>query len=962
MTESLAQGICRAPLPFDRAQADNVLCGLPANLAGNVMGELLRGVAGCSPFLAQLLKFHGAWLDEVSGLPSGDVIGTLVSEVDEVAERTDLQGLGSALRVARARAALFIALCDLGGCWELGQVTGGLSELAGRLTDIALHWMVSEEIRRGKIPCLAPGSSAGDTGLFVIAMGKLGARELNYSSDIDLICLFERRRFAASRRGGEASARFVHVIRRLLRVLSEFTADGYVFRTDLRLRPNPSMTPVCMAVEAAENYYATVGRTWERTAYIKARPVAGDIGAGNRYLRNLASFIWRDPLDFAAIEDIEDILRKIRVKKGHFTPAAVPGCDIKLSPGGIREIELFVQTRQLIMGGRLPVLRDPTTLGGLAALQSEGLIGAGMCEAQSQAYIAHRNLEHRLQMIGDKQTQTIPLDEDARARVAALDGYADKRAWEQAIAERLASVHEVTEGFFDARARHPVVPQEVVLDEQSMTALGFENPQAASRIIQRWRDGGVVATRSGRARRLYAALEADIIGLLGRADLPDPAISAFDRFLSGLPAGVPVFSAFRANRHLLEQAIDLFTTAPRLAELVGRWPQTMDAVLVDDFVETVPSLEWLDADLHIRIGDTGDYERVLDIARVWARENRFRVAVQLLSGRLDPIEAGTACSMIAESLVNTLFSSVTERFAANNGPAAGRGIAVIAMGALGTREMTAKSDLDLILVYDSTGDEQAHAPLRVPTYFLRLARAMIGALSVKTTEGQLYPVNMCLHHKRCHKGRKGPVLLSVSAFEHHQTRHAGVREHIALMSGRVIYGDPGLVADIERIIRAVLAERRGDSRLLEEARSMREQLIDAPRCARVNHWSLEHTAGGLVDIGFLARTGGLLNGVGFGKPARDLIPMLAEGGWMGVEDTDALARALRTQTCLHQIGCVALERSEDPLDFGERIRRVMVQATGSGDFDSLSETLRSETERAASICAGVLDASSPDRI
>lgn len=948
MIHSLSQGVCRAPIPFDCDQAGDVVSALPVELTGNAMGELLEGVAGCSPFLARLLKSHGTWLEEVSALPSRDVLRDLVSEVDKVAERGDWQCLLSALRVARARAALFIALCDLGGVWNLGQVTDGLSSIAEGLTGAALRWLVSEEIRLGNIPNMESGDAADGAGLFVIAMGKMGARELNYSSDIDLICLFDQQRFEAVGRG-EAKSRFIHVIRRLVRALSDYTADGYVFRTDLRLRPNPPTTPVCIAMEAAERYYATVGRTWERAAHIKARTVAGDIDAGRRYLRNLASFIWRDPLDFAAIEDIEEILRQIRIKKGHFTPAAIPGCDIKLSPGGIREIELFVQTRQLIMGGRLPVLRDPTTLGGLAALQDEGIIDAAMCEAQTNAYIAHRNVEHRLQMIGDNQTHTIPLDENARARVAALDGYADRQAWENAIAERLASVHEITEGFFEAGARDPVAPRKVALDENSMAALGFGNPQEASRLVERWRDGGTIATEVERARRLYVSLEAEIVELLGRADDPDAAIIEFDRFLSGLPAGVQVFSMFRANRHLLEHVIDIFTTAPRLAGLLGRWPQTMDAILVEDFFKSLPSREWLEADLHIRIGDTDDYERVLAISRIWAREIRFRVAVQVLSGALDEIEAGEAFSMIAETVVNGLVPLVIERFASKHGPVPGRGMAVIAMGKLGTREMTAKSDLDLIVVYDSLEQRWEDAAIPPSTYFTRLTRSLIAALSAETPEGRLYPIDMRLRPS----GRNGPVAVSLSAFQDHQTKHAWVWEHLALMRGRVVCGSPSLVADIERIINTTLAARKNDPRVIEEARGMRDKLVDAHREDRANHWSLKYTAGGLMEIEFLAQTGGLLNGLGFGKPARDILPLMADVGWIDAEDATALASALRMQTRLQQIKCVALEGSEDSLEFGGRLKRFMAQENGTTDFDNLQESLRLEQEGAASVCARV---------
>jgi len=950
MTTGLAQGVSRAPIPFDPDHAADVVSALSGDLTRDALGALLRGAAGSSPFLAKLLKSHGAWLAEVSGVASEDVLDGLVAKARESAEAADWQGLLRALRVARARAALFIALCDLGGAWDLGRVTRGLSDIADGLTETALRWILAQEIARGKLPGMDEGDAANGAGLSILAMGKMGARELNYSSDIDLICLFDQDRFEPEWQGA-ARARHIHAIRRLVKALSEWTSDGYVFRVDLRLRPSPSTTPVCMGMGAARDYYATAGRTWERAAHIKARPAAGDLDAGRAYLRGLASFIWRRPLDFAAIEDIEGILRKIRVKKGHFTPAAVPGCDIKLSPGGIREIELFAQTRQLIMAGRLPGLREPTTLGALAALRDEGMIDADMCENLSRSYIAHRTVEHRLQMIGDRQTQTVPADPEARARVAALDGWSDMQAWEAAIAGRLATVHRIVEGFFDAGSRDPVAPPEVPLDGRNVAALGFADAPEVRRKVHRWRTGGIAATGSDRARRLYATLEPELLRLLGQADSPDAALAGFDRFLSGLSAGVPIFSLFKANRHLLERLVDIFAAAPRLAGLLGRRPQIIDALLEDDFFRELPDRDWLEADLRIRIGDTDHYESVLETARIWAHEVRFRVAVQVLLGKVREVETGEAFSRVAETILDALVPLVVERFASKHGPPPGRGMAVIAMGRLGTREMTARSDLDLIAVYDADGaDPPDGAPaLSPPAYYSRLTRSLITALTADTAEGRLYPVDMRLRPS----GRQGPVAVSLAAFEDHQIRHAWVWEHLALMRGRVVAGDAALAADIGKIIGTALSNRRGDARVMEEARAMRGKLMAAHRAERGNPWALKHAAGGLMEIEFLAQTGGLLHGVGFGRPARDILGPLADIGWIGAEEARDLARALRLQSRLQQIDCVALERPNHSPDTGARLRRVMVEAGGVPDFDALSETLRAAQGKAASTCARV---------
>ncbi|MDT8344094.1 MAG: glutamine-synthetase adenylyltransferase, partial [Thermohalobaculum sp.] len=484
---SLATRITAAPLAFEPDRAADIIARLPGALTTGATGELIRGAVGSSPYLARLTGRHAAWLaDAVAVAPEAALAG-LLAEARAAAEGADQRALGVALRLAKARAALLIGLADLGGAWDLGAVTGALTDLADALTGIAARWLLAQEIGRGRLPGMTVESLATGAGYVVLAMGKHGARELNYSSDIDLICLFDQDQIAPDE-FGDAKARYIHVTRGLVKLLSEQTAEGYVFRTDLRLRPSPSTTAVCMAMEAAERYYESVGRTWERAAHIKARPIAGDLDAGAAYLKRLVPFIWRRHLDFAAIDDVEDLLRKIREKKGRFTPSSVPGHDLKLGPGGIREIEFFAQTRQLIIGGREPGLREPTTLGALARLAAAGHIPAATAEALSADYVAHRTLEHRLQMIEDAQTHTIPVPEPARARLAALAGWADREAFERDVAERLARVHGTTRAFFSTPARAQAEGAGEI-DEAALARAGFQRPGDACRMLERWRSG-----------------------------------------------------------------------------------------------------------------------------------------------------------------------------------------------------------------------------------------------------------------------------------------------------------------------------------------------------------------------------------------------------------------------------------------------------------------------------------------
>ncbi len=953
MSDSLATSITRAPISYDNTLATDVTSGLHDALCTGALGDLVHGTAGSSPFLAGLLDRHGAWLAVAVEQPENEVLDCILTVAKEAGRSTDWPGLLSALRLAKARAALFIALADLGGAWDLGNVTRALTDVAETLTETALRWLVTNEIALEKIPGMTEEDISSGAGICVLAMGKMGARELNYSSDIDLICLFDQDGLDDTV-FSEVKARYIHVTRQLTKALSERTPDGYVFRTDLRLRPSPSVTPVCLSMEKAERYYYSVGRTWERAAHIKARPAAGDIVAGRAYLDRLSAFIWHRDTDFAAIQDVEDIRRKIRENKGNFHPARLPGYNIKLGPGGIREIEFFTQTQQLIMGGRLPGLRDPTTLGALAALRDEGIIREEMCATLSEAYIAHRNLEHRLQMVADAQTQTIPVSEDSRARVVALDGWADQKAWEIDITERLATVHSVIECFFDAVKSRTTQTNTPETDEHILAACGFERPKDAYRMIRSWRLGEVVATRSDRARRIYATLEVDLVNLFGQVDSPDDAIIEFDRFLSSLPTGVQVFSLFKANPPLLKLVVDIFATAPSLAAHLGRAPQALDALLESDFSDKFPQQDWLEVDLHIWIGDTTDFECVLDITRRWARELKFRAGVQILRGTIDMVEAGNAFSSIAETVLRGLMPFVIEDFASRHGPPPGRGMAVIAMGKLGTREMTAKSDIDLITIYDASKDEMSNGPRPLPssTYYLRLTQLLISALSAPTAEGRLYEVDMRLRPS----GRQGPIAISLASFKYYQAQQAWVWEHLSLSRARLIFGGESLTEDISQVIDTVLLGRKGDPRVIEEAREMRARLLKAHRQDRLNPWSLKHTLGGLVEIEFFAQTGGLFSGMGGGRPAREILYPLADMGWMTPTEAKNLDAALSLQTCLQQIECIALDPPFDLSSANEKLRQTLVDVTEISDFDTLTKTLKTAQTDAAAACARVFDA------
>ncbi|MCF6304012.1 MAG: glutamine-synthetase adenylyltransferase, partial [Rhodobacteraceae bacterium] len=620
--------VVSAPIAYDAARGQQALApfdGLPQNLL-----DLIKGTAGCSPYLEGSITREADWLRDIHDQPLADVFFNILQ-----IEGDSFQTLSDNLRIAKRRAALLIALADLGGIWDLKQVTKALTDLADTVVQKALEFLVGAEISRGKLPGCTPADIPQAAGMVALAMGKMGADELNYSSDIDLIMLFDESRFPVED-CGELRAGFIRITKRMVKLLSQNTAQGYVFRTDLRLRPDPSVTPVCISMEAAERYYESVGRTWERAAFIKARPCAGAIDAGWKFLQRLQPFIWRRHLDFAAIEDAHDMRLRIREHKGLHGPIVIAGHNMKLGCGGIREIEFFAQTRQVIVGGRDAELRSRETVQALNDLHRKGWIEAGDCKNLVEAYQQHRLIEHRIQMIDDAQTHIMPDDRAKRDRLAAFCGFDNRKDFEAEIIARLEMVHQITERFFASDSDIP---------EKPLDAYGFRDVGAVQAMMDKWQD--YPALRSDRAQRIFSRLQPVLLAKLSAASNPNEALIHFDGFLARLPAGVQVFSLFDANPELLDLLVDICTTAPELARYLGQNARVLDFVLGQAFFQPLAGQLELQAELALLVDAATDYETVLDAARIWVHEQRFRIGVHLLRGISNADEASAAYSDVA---------------------------------------------------------------------------------------------------------------------------------------------------------------------------------------------------------------------------------------------------------------------------------------------------------------------------
>jgi glutamate-ammonia-ligase adenylyltransferase len=611
-----------------------------------------------------------------------------------------------------------------------------------------------------------------------------------------------------------------------------------------------------MSVAAAIAYYESVGQNWERAAWIKARPVAGDFGVGERLLRELRPFVWRKHLDFAAIQDIHSIKRQINAHRGGGR-IAVEGHDIKIGRGGIREIEFFAQTQQLIWGGRIPELRVRSTCEALERLAEAGRIDPAAAAVLIADYRFLRRLEHRLQMVDDARTHRLPDDRDGIAHIGAFLGYRGPEAFAADLTAHLSSVERYYAELFE-QAPSLAGPGNLVFTGaendpetlRTLSRLGFVDPPAVAALVRSWHHGRMRATRSQRVREILTELVPELLRLFGVTPHPDEALRRFDQFLSRLPAGVQLFSLFQANHGLLALVADVMAGAPGLAEQLAQRPALLDAVLTHEFFTALPEQTLLAVDLARVLTGVTDFADTLDLLRRWAGEKRFQVGVQLLRRGLGSEPAGRALADIAETALAALVPAVETEFARRYGRVPGGAFAVIGMGRLGSREMTLASDLDLILIYDAPPESTVSdgpQPLSVPAYYARLSQRLIGAVTAATAEGPLYPVDMRLRPS----GSSGPIASSLDSFDYYQRHSAWTWEHMALTRARPVAGDAALCRRIAATADAVLRQPRDPAQLVTDVADMRRRI--AGEHPRPSPWDLKNRRGGLTDIEFIAQ-------------------------------------------------------------------------------------------------------------
>ncbi len=950
--------------PLDPVQAQAVLDDLKARALETQLSDVaalldddkavafLAAVLDLSPFIREALLHHPQILSRIAKTEPETALGEILAAIAICGEEEGASeaSLMTGLRNLKREAHVLIALCDLARIFDAQATTGWLTDLAEACTGAAVRFLLRDADSAGKIALPDRNEPEKESGWVVLGMGKFGARELNYSSDIDLIVFVDETRPAIGD-PYECVETFSRLTRRLVRILQDRTADGYVFRVDLRLRPDPGSTPLAIPVGAALNYYEGRGQNWERAAMIKARPVAGDRASGQQVLAELSPYVWRKYLDYAAIADVHSIKRQIHAHRGH-GDIAVRGHNVKLGRGGIREIEFFVQTQQLIAGGRFPELRGNRTVPMLTKLAERGWISEQARDALAEKYWFLRDIEHRIQMIADEQTHILPEDDEGFARIAHMMGYDDPAEFSQKFLDALKVVEKHYAALFEQAPELGNASGNLVftgdVDDpgtlETLATMGYERPSDICRVIRTWHFGRYRATQSAEARERLTELTPALLKAFAETKRADDALLRFDGFLQGLPAGIQLFSLLQSNPRLLNLLVMIMSAAPRLAEIITRKPHVFDGLLDPAIFSEMPTRAYLEERLRVFLGPASNYEEVLDRLRIFAAEHRFLIGIRLLTGAIDGVRAGRAFSDLAELMIARAFDAVEGELQRRHGKVKGGKVALLAMGKLGSRELTAGSDVDLILLYDHDADaEESDGDKRLAPsqYYIRLTQRLIAALSAPTAEGVLYEVDMRLRPS----GNKGPVATHISSFGKYQRTEAWTWEHMALTRARVIHADSDFKTIIEQEIDDIIAMPRDEAKIAADVREMRA-LIATEKPPR-DDWDFKLKRGGIIDLEFIAQfavLAGKLNGAPRPLATEEVLAAL-HPSFADPASVDALVEAHRFYTNLSQCIRLCLDESVAVEQFPPGLRELLCRVVNAPAISHIESQIKDcETE------------------
>ncbi len=874
-----------------------------------------------APYLDRLITRYPQTMAALESASVASVLKDVQAPLATLSELTEAEAMRE-LRSAKQQTHLCLAAADLAGAWPVMQLTAAISDFADAACRAALGFALN-----------AAGLS--HKGLFLIALGKMGAHELNYSSDIDIAAFYDPDIFdGGDRSPGDAAAR---IIKHMVKLLDTVTGDGYVVRTDLRLRPDPRSTPVAVSTRMAEHYYESVGQNWERMVWIKARPFAGDLQAADDFLTTMKRFVWRQHLDYWTINDIQAIKAMInasadRARLERTNP------DVKLGAGGIREIEFFAQTQQLILGGRDRDLRAPDTLGALNALQVRGVVAETVAEELGAAYKTLRQIEHRIQMRQDEQTHTLPADDQARSAVAALCGITDLGKFDDAVKTLRLSVHDTYRALFnkgeqsETENRYGNLVFTGVDDDpgtvKTLSGFGFSNPADIIATIRRWHRGYTPATKSARGRQVLTAILPSLLYEMGQTGEADRAFGHFCSFFETLPSGVQALSMLQAEDGLRQDLITTLALAPRIGGMLGRKPHLLEA-LIQRALITRPD-----------ISSDADFETAMDTARLYVRDQAFLLGHDLLHGRVAAGDSARAFSDLADWTIQAMASAAEAECHRQFGPPPGDWC-VAALGRLGGQAMTAASDLDLMVLY-APSDSDASSQ-----WFARFTKRLITALSAPTAEGSLYEVDMRLRPS----GHSGPVAVRLSSFDAYYREKAWTWEAMALTRLRPIADRNGLGERVMAACEVIFSQPRDAVTLRQDVLEMRQRL--AKEKPGEGFWDLKLGTGALVDLEFIIQHA-LLSPADKSAAAPHVpsaINLLESAGQFTADEAETLLRGYKLISSLQQVQRLALPGHINPETISMGLKDKLVQAGNADTFDGLVTSLSEVKSAIASLFA-----------
>jgi len=897
-----------------------------------------KSAAAGAPYLEGLI---GKWPNIVKALESvspENIFQNILSEM----EPGDTTELPRRLRMAKQKIHLLTGLCDVAQVWDWEQVTEALSAFADACMELLIKAIAAD---MGFVSCNKRGPIPG---LFVMALGKYGGRELNYSSDIDLIVFYDPSALKlppALTSANRAERTLVRFVRKLMRGFDETSEEGYVFRTDLRLRPDPRANTVAVSTLTAERYYETLGQNWERAAMIKARFCGGDAVAADEFSASvLTPFIWRRSLDYAAIADIHSIKRQIQAGM-NVDDFAAPGHDLKLGVGGIREIEFFASIQQLILGGRQKTLRTPRTVDALQALADGGYVAHSIVKTLIEDYAVLRGLEHRVQMYADEQTHDWPASQAQRQQLVSLCGLDDYLSYEQNMAAVFSRVHTAYSDLFseeeDLSASKGslvftgVAPETVTM--KTLSGYGYRRGTEVWKHMADWLGGRIRATRSPRARELLTRLAPRLIEVCAETGAPDEAFFGFAAFMANLNAGVTMLSLLVEKPRALNELVNLLALAPPLAQTLSQRPSLIDAMIEPGFArpEGVSKL----IDYGGLIPQEADFEASMNIVRRHVHEDQLSLIAAMLRQKTT-LGCGGAFSAMASGAITALLPQALKETERQYGNITGE-FAVLALGKLAGREMTLSSDIDIMLIYD----DGASSAEKNSALYNKLTKRLVTALSSITQEGRLYEVDMALRPS----GRSGPLAVSIRAFEKYYRENAWTWEFMALSRARITaHCGKNIGENVAGIIRDVFSDKDYQGNLRADILDMHGRLRREKPPSHI--WDIKNIEGGLRDIEFISQYLMLkFKPIDMPHSTVNMLQCAQDRGYAKDGQIDLLLSALSFYEIVLQIFAVTVDNKFDPVAASGPLKNLLSQAVGQQTFTEVERMLAAHMRAVSSI-------------